>query len=334
MPDTLSGMRASVVSWMRGSKVAPSQIDEAINDAIESLFASLLRCCLSIFMGGPTNVVLNAAAERVSIVSITDPTTAPTITDVVSGALAQHTVIAGYTLVTDSGTETLLSSTTTHVVPLNNVASVASPSFVNGAIGWNVYAGDVSTRLAKQNDTPIPFGTAWIENDSGIIDNPDFPSPPTENTTGDNIFYIRHMEVLTTAGSLKSWNQGDLDSDMMRRLGAITSSGSEYQNYGFDLINQRTIEVRPTMGSTLTARYFWIVKPRRLRFDNSPLPFPTVPSTEFIRDFALSQLFLSIREYKASESWESKSEKARTRCELAVTSMNRPKNQRVTPYRT
>lgn len=327
-------MNAEVVKWLRGSKVDASQVNDAINDGIESLFMTLIRACLSIFMGGPTNLSLSAADQRTAVVSIANPTTAPTITDVVSGALAQHTVIAGYTLVTESGTETLISATTTHAVPINDVANVASPAFAAGAIGWNCYCGSVSTRLAKQNDEPIPFGVDFIEDDSGITNSPDDPLPPTENTTGDNIFYIRHLEVTTTSGILKAYNQGDLDSDMMRRFAASLASTSEYQNYGFDLINQRQIEIRPAMGTSITARYFYIVKPRRLRFANSPLPFPTVPSTEFLRHFALSAIFLSLREIHVAAAWDAKAEKARTRCELAVTAMNRPKNQRVTPYRT
>lgn len=326
-------MRASVVGWLRGSLVTDSMIDDAINDANDSLFTTLVRSSLSILMGGPTDLVLSQDDQRATVVSIADPTVAPSITHVVSGALAQHTVIAGYTLVSDSGTETLISPTTTDVVPINDVASVTSPSFVSGAIGWNVYAGSVSTRLAKQNDEPIPFGTAWIEDDSGVVDDPDDPSPPNENTTGDNIFYIRHMEVQTPSGACQAWNQGDLDSDMMRRLAASLSSGTVYQQYGFDLINQRTVEIRPTMGSAITPRYFYIVKPRRLRFDNSALPFPNVPSTEFVRSFALSAVFASIREWKASEAWEKKSDAARSRCELAMAATNKPKNQRVTQYR-
>lgn len=333
MPDTLGTMAAEVVDWLSGTRVSSTRIRGAINDGIESLFQTLIRASLSVMMGGPVTLSIASAAERTTIVSITDPTTAPAVADVVSGALAQHTVIAAYTLVTDSGTETLISQKTTHVVPVNNVGKITSPVFVAGAIGWNCYCGDGTTRLAKQNDEPIEFGTDFQEPDTGIVDDPGLPSIPKENTTGDNIFYIRHMEVLTASNVLKSWDQGDIDSDMFRRAGMSIASNSEYQNYAFDLINQRQLEVRPALGATMSARYFYIVKPRRLRFDNAPLPFPTVPSTEFLRNFALSAIFLSIREYKAAEAWDAKAEKARSRCELAVTAMNRTKNQRVTPYR-
>lgn len=326
-------MRASVSSWLR-STVTPGVIDDAINDAVSTEFMALLKASLSILMGGPTNVTLTAASERTTLTSLTDPAVLLTITDTVSGALAQHTVIAGYTLVTASGTETLISGTTTRVVAANNVADVAAPAFVADAIGWNCYAGATANRLCKQNTEPIPFGTDFIEDDAGISNNPDDPLPPTQNTTGDNIFYIRHMEVLTSSAVLKSWNQGDIDSDMMRRLGLTIPASSEYQNYGFDLINQRQLEIRPALGSTLTARYFYIIKPRKMKFDGSPLPFPTVPDEKFIRCSALSDVFLSLREYKASEMWEKKAAQELSMCVQAVVAMNRPKNQRVTPYRT
>ncbi len=334
MPDTLGSLSAEVIDWLRGTKVTSTIVNSAINDAIDTEFKALIRASLSVLMGGPVNLSIAAAAERTTIVSITDPVAATVITNVVSGALAQHTVIAAYTLVTDSGTETLISPTATAVIPVNDVASVTSPSWVNGAIGWNCYCADTTGRLAKQNQEPLEFGTPFIEDDSGIVDNPDFPSPPNENTTGDNIFYIRHMEVLTTAGVLKPWNNADIDSDLMRRAAMTLSSSSEFQSYAYDLINQRQLEVRPAIGDAITARYFYIVKPRRLMFANSPLPFPTVPSVKFLRCQALSDIFLSVRETSISNSWQKKADIELASCVLAVTSMNRPKNQRITPFRT
>jgi len=331
--DTLASMRASVIQWLRGSRVDDSQIDDAINDAVDSLFTTLLRASMSVLMGGPVNLTLDASSDGVNIISIADPTVAPTVTDVVSGALAEHTVVAGYTLATESGTETLISPATSHVVAVNNVAQVAAPAFVAGAIGWNMYCGSASTRLAKQNEEPIPFGVNFIEDDSGITNNPDDPVPPTQNTTADNIFYIRHLEHQTPDGNWTPWNQGDLDSLMMRRLGRTIPGRSDYFTYGWDLINQHQLEVRPALGAQMTTRMFFIVKPRRMRFNNSPLPFPTVPSTEFFRNFALSLIFLSLREINLATAWEKKADTARARCELALTFSNRPRNARVTPYR-
>jgi hypothetical protein len=292
-------------------------------------------------MGGPVTLTIDAATSRETIVSITDPTVAPTVSDTAAQdpALTAHTVDVAYTYVTASGTETLLSPTTTHTCGVGEVAAVHPPAIVDDAVGWNCYARSASVgELVKQNDEPLEFLTTsaayFVEEDTGFTNDPGDPLPPTENTTGDNIFYIRHIDVLTPSNVLRSWNQGDIDSDMMRRLALTYASTSEYQNYGFDLINQRTLEIRPPTGATLTTKYFFVVKPRRMRFDNSPLPFPTVPSEEFLRNFALSGIFLALREINLAAAWEKKADASRVRCELALTATNRPKNQRVTAYRT
>lgn len=340
MANTLGDLKASIIQWLRGSRVAESQLNDAINDAYDSLFQSLLRASMSVLMGGPTNLAISAAAERTTIVSIVDPAVGPTVSSVAAtqvGIVLIHTVRVAITYVTSSGTETLASPVTTYTTTGDDlVASVHAPPIVAEAIGWNCYATNFATSggLVKQNDDPLDFVNVFIENDSGFSHDPNDPPVPSENTTGDNIFYIRHMEVVTSSNVLKSWNNLDIDSDAMRRLGMTLSSSSDYQNYGYDLINQRQLEIRPALGAALTARYFYIVKPRRMRFDKSPLPYPTVPSEEFVRQKALSDLFLSLREYNASVAWERKSDKARSLCELAVAAMNRPKNQRVTAYRT
>lgn len=338
MADTLGSTAAAVTKWLRGSRVDASMVNDAINDAIDAEFKALIRASLSVLMGGPTNITLAAAAERATIVSIADPTVSVAVSDVAADdpTLVAHTVRATYTYVTDSGTETLAAPATTHTTAMGFVASVHAPPIVYGAIGWNCYASNFAGTgtLVKQNDAPIAFNTVFDESDIGFTHEPDDPEEPTENTTGDNIFYIRHMEVVTTNNLLKSWNNADIDSDLMRRAGMSIAASTEYQTYAYDLINQRQLEVRPALGSTLTARYFFIVKPRRLAFDNSPMPFPTVPDDKYIRCQALSDLFLSLREYKTSESWQAKATEELASCVLAVASMNRPKNQRIMPYRT
>lgn len=325
-------MRASVQKWMRES-VDIDLGNEAINDAVESLWNSLMRVSLSLFMGGPVTMSIASAAERASIVSIADPIVAPTLADVVVGALAQHDVVVGYTLVTESGSETLVSSTNTRTVPINNVCSVTSPVFAEGAIGWNCYIGSPVGRLAKQNDAPIHFGDAYQELVTGFVNEPDNPSPPVANTTADDVYYIRHLELALSDGTKKAWNAGDLDSDMMRRASSMLSSSSEYQNYYYDFINQRTLELRPAAGAALSPRYFYIQKPRKLRFDGAPLPFLSLPgSTAFLRYQALSLLNITIREFDTALAWETKADKERINLELSVNQMNATKAQTVTPY--
>lgn len=330
MPNTFGELKAEVLDWL-DETVPESRTRNAINDAIESLWETLIRAAIGLFVGGPTSLSVAAAAERTTVTSVTDPTTAPTLSDVAVGNLAEHAIVVAYTLVTESGTETLISSTSSRTVPINNICSVASPSFVESAVGWNCYMGSPTGRLAKQNEVPILFGNAFQEPVTGFVNEPENPSPPTENTTGDDIFYIRHLEVSLTSGGYKKWDGADIDSLLMQRAARGIASQSQYQSYYWDLINQRQLEMRPAAGQAMTPRYFYIKRPRRIRFDSAPLPFLTVPSTAFLRYHALSVLFLSIHEYEASTAWSEKAERERARCELAVLAMNRPKNQYITP---
>jgi hypothetical protein len=230
----------------------------------------------------------------------------------------------------------------TYVRGINATAQVSiPPTVIPGALGWNLYVGTTVNNLAKQNDEPLsilvasgpPTNQVFNEPATGFIAQPDGgPAPPTENTTGDNIFYIRHLEFKTSSGMYKRYYAGDLDSEFMSRMATYIASTSEYQTYAWDLINQRQLEIRPAVGAAFAPRYFYIVKPRKMRFPQSPLPFPNVPQTEFIRSYALSMIFLSLHEYVAAEAWEAKADKALLKAVRAVTEMNANRNNRVTPY--
>lgn len=336
MIDTLGSLRASVLEWLEGSEGVPSsRANEAINDGIESLWETLMRASLSLFMGGPVTVTINAGAERLNLVTIADPTIAPALSAVTSGALDAHSVAVKYTYVTESGTETLPSPSSTLAVLVNQVGSAASPAYAANAIGWNCYGFSTNgptTVYAKQNDEPIPFGTDFQEPDSGFINGPELPLPPTENTSGDDICYIRHLECQMPDQGYRTYQAADIDSLVMSRAAGSLATSSPYQNFYWDLINQRQLEFRPTPALTFNPRYFYIKRARRLAFDNSPLPFLTIPSVAFLRAYALSALSLSVREFESADAWESRAEKERTRCELAVVQMNRPRNQYITPF--
>lgn len=341
MLDTLVSMRADVTEWLGGENLRAARINSAINDAIESLWQSLILAALNIFMNGPVTISIAAGDEGLNIVSIEDPTSAPTATDVAGGSLAATSYQIAYTYVTESGSETLLSPVLVYGRGVNATAQVSIPiTTIDGAIGWNLYVGTSTNNLAKQNDEPIPILTGvgnpaqqtYDEPSTGFVVQPDGPAPPTENTTGDNIFYIRHLEFQTSQGGYQAYNAADLDSEMMRRLSATTATASEYQRYAWDLINQRQLEIRPAAGTSFIPRYFFIQKPRRLLFDSSPLPFPTLPSTEFIKTHSLSALFLSLHEYEASAAWEKKSDKALQKAVRAISQINTNRNTSVTPY--
>lgn len=332
MPDTFGELKAQVLEWLEESLLPTSRLNAACNDAIESLWSSIVTTYVSAMVVGPVSVSLSSGTDGVILISVSDPTTAPTLGSVTSGNLDQHGVVVAYSLVTESGTETLISDTASATIAALDVCSVTSPAFVSGAVGWNIYAGSTSSRLCKQNETPWPFGTDYQEPDSGFADNPNSALPPVENTTGDDICYIRMMENAMPDGGFKKYDAADIDSLLMRRVSSSIAASSVYQNVYWDLVNQRQLEFRPKLALTITPRYFYVKRPRRIIFDNAPLPFLTIPSVAFLRSYALARLSLSIREFESAAAWEGLADKERLKAEQVVAQMSRPKNQYITPY--
>lgn len=333
MPETLGSMKARVARWSRES-IDDLLAEDAVNDGVESLWLSLVTINLSSFVGGPVqNPVFAAASERASIVSLADPVAAPTINFVVEGALPIRGVVGGYTLVTESGSQTLLSPTTSATIPANSIANMVSPAFVSGAIGWYPYMGSVNGRLALQSDAPIPFGTNWTEPDTGFIDDPGRPTPPTQNLTADDIFYIKVLEVQNSNGTWTRWQGQALEGLMMERMEKTIANTSTYMPYCYDFINGHTVEIRPAAGATLTPRYFYTQKPRRLRFANSPLPFSQYAgATEYVGDYALSKIMMGLKEFDSAQGFRASAETLKIAILESANLQNRSRATRITPY--
>lgn len=349
LPVTLADMQATLTRWLM-EDLDPDQLTDAINDAIDDVFN---QCCLfnlSLFLQGPVSNLVFApavggtpATERVLLVSIADPTINPAVFAGPGGTLAMRSLDTAYTIVTDSGTETKISPVVTQVVPGSQLLSCSPPSYalatpaVSGALGWNIYVGvtpvpPVVGRLAKQNDDPISFDDTWQEPPTGIVQNPQLPGPPASNTTADDIAYIKHMEIQTPDGIYQPWNQGDIDSAMFRQMARTISSASPYQNYVWDLVNRRTVELRPAAGTNLAPRYWYVQRPRQLRYPGSRIPYLDIIGMDcYIRKAALTDLTLSIHEYQASVAWGKKAQEDLTRILQSVNQCNWSKNTRVIP---
>lgn len=337
-PNTLGGMMAAVTRFHKEDE-DPNFLIDAINDAIDSLWRSILLVNLSQFMGGPvTNLTIAAGAERASIVSITDPTVAPVIAPFVDGTLGAHTITGCYTYITESGSETLPSPTTTLLIAANSVAQITPPAYNNsfdpGIVGWNFYA-DLSggARLAKQNGEPIDIYTKWTEpSDTGTVEAPDAPRPPNSNTTADNIFYIRTLEVQNPDSTWTTWHAGNLDDLLMRRASRDIGAATTYQGYAYDVLNGNTIEIRPAAGMTYNPRYFYVKKPRRLRFQSSLIPFTNFNASEFVKAYTEGQLCLSNHEYTASERNFARANNVRQEVLLGMNTQATTKQKTITPY--
>lgn len=357
MSDTLGSIRAEILLWLRGDLDAIDDqplVNAAINDATEEIWMSMMQAALARFFGldSPVTFTLPAGAERVQLVSIADPTVPPATGTVAGGALLLRTYLVGYTYVTESGSETQMSPTTVQIVAANDLATVTPPTQVQGAFGWNCYVS-VSNNMglmALQNQQPLGWLGTFQEPPVGWVDYPDaqqtppqvqpatYPTPagsppPSENTTADNISYITHMEVRTSDTLLRSWNQYDINSEVMRRYARTLSTASEYQTYVWDIINGNRLEIRPSAGQQFNPRYFYVAKPRRLRYDQADMPYQNISGVhEFWVNRVMARLKLALDEYISSTSWTGMAATKKLEISMALLQESWAKNDRVTPF--
>lgn len=357
MSDTLGSLRAEILLWMRGDLATVDDlpiVNAAINDATDDIWMTMMRVQLARFFGldSPVSFTLAQGAERVQLVLIADPSVAPTVGSFAGGSLGSRTYLVGYTYVTESGAETQLSPTTSQAIGANNLAQVTAPTQVAQAFGWNCYVSVSNTPglMALQNQQPLPFGQLFQEPPAGWSDypadqqlppqaqtastaTPALSPPPSENSTADNISYITHLEVRTSDTLLRSWNQYAVDSEIFRRYARTLSSASEYQTYVWDLINGNRLEVRPSTGLAFSPRYFYVAKPRRLRYDQAEIPYQNISGVhEFLVNAAVGRLKLALDEYTAAPLWDAKADKVRQNIEKALTQESWGKDARVQPH--
>lgn len=152
-------------------------------------------------------------------------------------------------------------------------------------------------------------------------------SNPT--VSADDIAYIRHLTITTSQGQERTLSQSDIDSALMRRYGSQISSASDFQNYAFDLINGSQVRIKPKLGTTFTAGYFFVLKPSRTA---DPMPFNQPGSTAFIRFYALSRIKAAWEEYASADSWEKQADKERMGIMLALSQENRGKDNTIRPF--
>lgn len=358
MSDTLGSIRAEVILEMRGDLAGISDaqlVNAKINNALENIWMSMMTVQLARFLGldSPVTFTLPAGAERVQLVTIADPTIAPALAQVAGGALAARTILGGYTYVTESGSETQMSPTTQlAIVAPNQLGQVTSPAVVPGAFGWNFYASVTNNvgEMGLQNQQPLPFNQNYNEPNSGWVDYPSAQQqppqaqsatgatpvggpPPSENSTADNISYIKHLEIRHADTTLQSWNQTDIDSAIFRRQAGSIASASEYQTYAWDLINGNRLEIRPAAGMGFTPRYFYVAKPRRLRYDQAEIPYVSIAGVhEFITEYTIAFCKLALDEYLSHQAHLAASGSIKMDILKSLRQEDFTKNTRIQPY--
>lgn len=357
--DTLGSMRAAILRFNKDDEDT-QLVNDAINDGIESLWRSALLVSVEQFLSGPiTSLTVSQGNERETIIAIPDPPafTAAQVSSTAGGALGARTEYVAITLVTPSGSETNVSGSTdnppgtiptpyANVVAANFLSTVQAPTYPlvpvptgygsptpYSAIGWNLYMGIDPNNLCKQNKVPLLFNQIWQEPQTGLIVNSPQQqnSPPTINGTADNVCYIALMEVQNPDMTWTRWDQTAIDSLLMERCVRTIAPQTTFQKYAYDLVNGTTLEIRPAAGMTLNPRYFYVVKPYRLAFDNAIIPFTTMSYTEFIKMYAQAQLDRSNKEFTSAGANANQAEKVRGET-LAVLNKNSTRQKTITPF--
>jgi hypothetical protein len=346
-PGTLGAVAAEVTRWLKGdlrNTQGQAQIRDAINDAISALWMSAIKVKLSRFIGtdSPVTLQIGSNVERIQFAAVNDPLNPPVAVGAANpnAILPVRTIKFCMTVVTESGSETnpspLATAITGGVGQLFAAESgIPQPSSVPqtpGVVGWNLYAGQ--NNLGLQNQQPIPFGVTWIEPLSGVQDYPNAQQqPPITNTTYDSLAYIEHLEAQMPDGTHIAWNQSSIDSNMMRRLARIFPNASQYQTFVWDILNGNVMELRPQTGIAFTTRYWYVSKPRRLRYDQARLPYTQLMGAyEFYRDFAIMKCKLSLEEYLAFQAWQGVTQAEMNAILESLNQENWGVDARVVPY--
>lgn len=323
-------MNARVVRWAR-ERLDSDMVNDAINDAIESLWRSITLSSLSRFISSPIPVDIIANATSFPVVTINDPQASLVIGATPAGMLPARRLAFAFTYATDSGSETLLSPAVIQNLVANTLAIITAPDAVPSALGWNIYAGN-DAQLVRQNVSPLPFNFAWQEPPIGIVVNPNGPYPPPENTTGDNITAIARFDVANSCGTLTGWQQTDIASSLFTSMQHWLPTTTTFSAHAYDLIDNSRVELRPASNYDLSATLFYMVKPRRLNFPNSRIPLQSVGPQQFISQKALADIMMSLNEDDTSAGWDKKAEAERLRICLQVCNEGWNKNTTVKRY--
>lgn len=306
---------------------------EDINDAIESIWMSALLCSLSKFTKGPVNQVIPANSTQLDVISTPDPTSSPTCSSQAGGNLAARTIYISYCLVTESGSTTKISPLTplTLAPSFTAIAIPPSPTPQPDIIGFYFYAGNLADGSDQGLQSQNP-AQSWYEPPAGLTPYPASSAPPASNTTGDNIFAIERLDVQNIDTTWTNWLQTNIGSSFFTEFGHKVSTTTTWQPFVYDLIDNRLLTYRPGPTYDLTATYFFVNKPRRLRFPQSRLPFTSFACHGFLFAQAMFLQTLGIYETDVSDRWGQYAQQERQRIMLQLTAGSQNRDTTVRPF--
>lgn len=327
---TLGEMNARVIRWAR-ERVDTDMVNDAINDAVQSLYKSAALATLSRFISPSISLTIPSEATSVPVISTADPTDYALTGTVAGGAFGARQASFSYSYVTDSGSETLGSPEVMTPAAAAFLYTCAPPPPRVGPTGWNLYSG-AQGRLARQNVAPLAFNQTWFEPPAGMLQSPNGPYVPYVNSTGDNISSIVRLDVANLDGTLSSQYQCDMASALFTGSNNRLPSTTTYVRHAYDLVDAERIEIRPASQADLNATLFYMVRPRRLRWPQSALPYLSFDAQQFIGQQALSDVLLALYEDDAAGAWQGKADKERQRIVLQLAGETWGKNKRVRRY--
>ena len=338
--DTAGALVSRVIRRVN-EPMTSDQIADVYNDlgdAIESIWMSAILATLSKFTKGPVTQLVTE--QTTYLVSVPDPTYGPSPSQQSGSALAARTAYFSYCLVTDSGSTTNLSPLAVLAISANNIAILSPPlnpssqDIPDGVVGWYPFAGynpDGSDQ-AQQSPVPLPFNQNWYEPPAGLSQAPNAPAPPSSNTTGDNIFSIKRIDVQNVDQTWTQWIQATMGGTWWTEFQHRIATTTTWMPFVFDLIDGKQLEVRPAPAYAESAVYFYIARPRRPRFPQSRLPFKQIVYQAFLFKYCMAQALQSLYEFEASDRWKKDAEEERVRIMMSINASGWDQNTTVRPF--
>lgn len=304
-----------------------------INDGIESIWMSLLLATLSKMSRGPVQQIFPASETQVQLISVPDPTIPPSVAIAAGGALGVRTLYAGFVLVTDSGSTTKLSPLVQLDLIDGQLLQINPPPYKSDTVGWYPFVSSQANGSDAGQQGPLQlFNQSWVEPPAGYSTAPEAPPAPAQNTTGDNIFAIDRIDVQNVDMTWTAWIQTNHSSSWFTEFQHKVSTTTTWMPFVYDFLDEQWLQFRPAPAADLTGQFFYTVRPRRLAFPQSRLPYTQFAYQAFLHDYALARCLQSIYEFEASDRWKKDAEVERQRILLQVGAGNWNQNLTVRPF--
>jgi hypothetical protein len=146
----------------------------------------------------------------------------------------------------------------------------------------------------------------------------------------DDIWYIHSMSMQVPDGTERFWEGAEVGSELWKKMARSAAAASPFQPYVYDFDGSQ-FSIAPKAAQGLTPGYFYVKRPPVTVNDATVIPFSHPGAALFIRYNTIGLLKLSLEEYQAASTWNSKAEAERTAIIMTAARKNARKNLRVQP---